>query len=165
MSSFKNFAPMLSSLQDQADGKGTIAGSPLEDFLSIAGYETPGGGGGGGFTVWHVTVNSVAKEYGEISAEYSADFDDTPYKMLTLPYINGVAYYSYTVGMGDGVTDFDFGFLALDESGAAVIFVGSGSNSGLTYSVTGSITVEEDGDNWIFRITGDGTITITEDEV
>ena len=48
MSSFKNFAPMLSSLQDQADGKGTIAGSALEDFLSIAGYETPGGSGGGG---------------------------------------------------------------------------------------------------------------------
>ena len=47
MSSFKNFAPTLTSLQAQADGTGTIAGSPLEDFLSIAGYETPGGGGGG----------------------------------------------------------------------------------------------------------------------
>lgn len=64
MSSFKNFAPMLSSLQDQADGKGTIAGSPLEDFLSIAGYETPdgrgGGGGGGGIPVfWQIDSTTI----------------------------------------------------------------------------------------------------------
>ena len=48
MSSFKNFASMLSGLQQQADGRGTIAGSPIEDFLSIAGYGDGGGGGGGG---------------------------------------------------------------------------------------------------------------------
>ena len=79
--------------------------------------------------------------------------------MLTLPYINEVAYYSYTVAMDDGLTDFDFGFLVLDESGTAALIIG---NSGLVNAVTGSITVEEDGGNWIFRITGDGTITITE---
>ena len=117
-----------------------------------------GGGGGGDFLIWHVTINSVAKQYGEINAEFTADFEDTPYKMLTIPYINGVAYYSYTVAMDDGVTDFDFGFMALDESGTATL---STDASGLANAVTGSITVEEDGGHWYFRITGDGTITIT----
>ena len=74
MSSFKNFAPMLSSLQDQADGKGTIAGSPLDDFLSIAGYETPGGGGGSSeFSTAEVTVtytgNDVLTLYIPVYAE------------------------------------------------------------------------------------------------
>lgn len=63
MSSFKNFAPMLSSLQDQADGKGTIAGSPLEDFLSIAGYEDPAGGGGGGDFKTAVVTLTTEKLY------------------------------------------------------------------------------------------------------
>ena len=48
MSSFKNFSSMLNDLQRQADGRGTLDGSAIEDFLSIAGYEDPNGGGGGG---------------------------------------------------------------------------------------------------------------------
>ena len=54
MSSFKNFASMLSDLQQQADGRGTIAGSPIEDFLSIAGYGDGGGGGGSAPLIVHV---------------------------------------------------------------------------------------------------------------
>lgn len=80
MSSFKNFAPMLSSLQDQADGKGTIAGSAIEDFLSIAGYENPGGGGGD-FSTAEVTVNNsiggilitVPAIYNEIAVPFITD--------------------------------------------------------------------------------------------
>lgn len=59
MSSFKNFAPTLTSLQAQADGTGTIAGSPIEDFLSIAGYETPGGGGGGESDLTTATLTMI----------------------------------------------------------------------------------------------------------
>ena len=72
MSSFKNFAPMLSSLQDQADGKGTIAGSALEDFLSIAGYETPGGGGGGGSAI----IPSIELDYDHMTYTSTVSFDE-----------------------------------------------------------------------------------------
>lgn len=60
MSSFKNFSSMLNDLQQQADGRGTLDGSAIEDFLSIAGYEEPAGGGGGGgggdFSTAEVTI-------------------------------------------------------------------------------------------------------------
>lgn len=80
MSSFKNFAPLLSSLQDQADGKGTIAGSPLEEFLSIAGYEEPGGGGGGG-GVTFPTVTLTFDENGMVS-EITCDMTFAEFKAV-----------------------------------------------------------------------------------
>lgn len=74
MSSFKNFAPLLSSLQDQADGKGTIAGSPLEDFLSIAGYGDGGGGGGtgGGLAHYTQTGQDLDCTYNDLLADIEA---------------------------------------------------------------------------------------------
>ena len=69
MSSFKNFASMLSDLQQQADGRGTIAGSPIEDFLSIAGYETPGGEA----EVLYPTFDAVWDE-GTQSYSYTCDW-------------------------------------------------------------------------------------------
>lgn len=58
MSSFKNFAPMLSNLQRQADGRGTLEGSSIDDFLSIAGYGDGGGGGGGGGVGWDIVIKA-----------------------------------------------------------------------------------------------------------
>lgn len=76
MSSFKNFAPMLTSLQAQADGTGTLDGSAIEDFLSIAGYE-PEGGGGGDFSKARVTV---VPDNGEVEVQlYNVAHDDSSF--------------------------------------------------------------------------------------
>ena len=71
MSSFKNFASMLNDLQQQADGRGTLDGSAIEDFLSIAGYEDPNGGGGGDsdFTIARVTIADSTTGY--VTEDYS----------------------------------------------------------------------------------------------
>lgn len=79
MSSFKNFASMLDGLQKQAEGTRTIAGSSIEDFLSIAGYEDYEGGGGGGFDI--PTFTKLYEEYScdmtyeEAKASYVATAD------------------------------------------------------------------------------------------
>ena len=139
MSSFKNFAPLLSSLQDQADGKGTIAGSALEDFLSIAGYETPGSGGGGGgdYSTAKVTITN----------ESSADF------VLAIPNIaEDTLYPSISSGLMAGN----------DET----IVLYKGSVKGTFYSFEGAIAVtctgDVSGDEFGIVVAGDGTISITD---
>lgn len=109
MSSFKNFAPTLRSLQAQADGTGTIAGSPLEDFLSIAGYETPGGGGGGSsdFSTAQVTI---------IGDEGVTGFYTPFMPMLTPDGLNCVGVYqeeseaTYSVLLYKGSVSFSVGY-------------------------------------------------------
>ena len=68
MSSFKNFSSMLNDLQRQADGRGTLDGSAIEDFLSIAGYEDPAGGGGGSVEVT-VTLDTLTIPETSITGE------------------------------------------------------------------------------------------------
>ena len=64
---------MLSSLQDQADGKGTIAGSSLEDFLSIAGYEKSSGGSEmSGTLLVTYADNAIDKTWNELKAAVDA---------------------------------------------------------------------------------------------
>lgn len=147
MSSFKNFAPMLSSLQDQADGKGTIAGSPLEDFLSIAGYETPGGGGGSSdFITAEVTLDNgvigaslTNIPYFVLDDEVASDYYEWDTQIATSDTYNVVLY--------KGVT---YAWLSDEQSAVQNV------------SVTGSI--EYDSEEFMFTIKGDGTITLKSNE-
>ena len=150
MSSFKNFAPTLRSLQAQADGTGTIAGSPLEDFLSIAGYETPGGGGGGSsdFSTATVTFNLTLPEGttfdglgGRIGFEfvYGIEYESAVSTAdTTLPIVlyNGEGYIS--------------NFFAETTDGDYLVLDGD---------PTLSDTITWDGSK--FTVTGDGTVTAT----
>lgn len=131
MSSFKNFAPTLRSLQAQADGTGTIAGSPIEDFLSIAGYETPGGGGGGDsdFSTAEVTVNNSG-------AGYLFNVPVILNNAMAVPFVADAA--SFTVIL---------------YKGTAIM----GGNPSIG-SVSGDITYDEEEE--IYLITGDCTITV-----
>ena len=137
MSSFKNFAPTLRSLQAQADGTGTIAGSPLEDFLSIAGYETPGGGGGGSsdFSTATVTITNTAEQY------YT----------IVCPNIYDGKMYS-DINKGDLPDDFE---IVLYKGQCRLIVSGYDE---ATLAVTGNIEAELGGSA---LITGNGTITIS----
>lgn len=138
MSSFKNFAPMLSSLQDQADGKGTIAGSALEDFLSIAGYETPGGGGGG--------------ESDLSTAELTITFEG---EWCPLQFACAGDNASWPGGPPSPFTSGSTAKVILYK-GKAVTFLGTG-----TATTTGDI--EYDAIEEAYIITGDCTMTVTGD--
>lgn len=138
MSSFKNFAPLLSSLQDQADGKGTIAGSPLEDFLSIAGYETPGGGGGDSdYSGANITI-TFEGEWCPLQFACATD--------------NG----SIPGGAPDSFVSGDTATIMLYK-GKAIAFLSSGTVT----STTGDI--EYDADNDWYLVTGDCSIAVTGD--
>lgn len=131
---------MLTSLQAQADGTGTIAGSAIEDFLSIAGYETPGGGGGGGssdFSTALVTI-TFEGEFCPLQGCYatSDDFADS--------------YPSATFQSGDTAA-------IILYKGKCVTFV----NMGTVTDTTGDI--EYDSDLNAYIISGDGSIAITGD--
>ena len=138
---------MLSSLQEQADGKGTIAGSAIEDFLSIAGYETPGGGGGGGdgdFSTAEVTFinNSTAAGIQVICA--------TAY--------DGEEGSASSTGLYAEVGDSDTQNVILYKG----LAIGFATYEGIIdFSVTGDIELEGFDH---FKITGSGTITATDNE-
>lgn len=145
MSSFKNFASMLSDLQQQADGRGTIAGSPIEDFLSIAGYETPGGGGGGDITTASVTLDASACDPENAYSLYGANlYDDGEYT-----YAEGEAFV-----FGGQTATMDF----ILYKGEAVVYPGS-QEVFVIVSVTGDITLDDDG---IAHVAGDGTIVVSD---
>lgn len=99
MSSFKNFSSMLNDLQRQADGRGTLDGSAIEDFLSIAGYKECGGGGGGGggdFTTAEVTLKTESGPASVFVPYANADFASAQYSLesettLTVILYKGVA--------------------------------------------------------------------------
>lgn len=156
---------MLTSLQAQADGTGTLDGSAIEDFLSIAGYETPGGGGGGGgneYTVRHVILNSP-EIANSIQLEYIADFDNEPYRLIAVPYVNGVPYYSYEISLSAGVTDFEYGFMVFNDNDTVIQSLEA--ISGYTAQVSGDVTLTEEDGFWYFNIAGDGAITLTVDAI
>ena len=139
MSSFKNFAPLLSSLQDQADGKGTIAGSALEDFLSIAGYETPGGGGGGGdsdFSTAEVTLTSECHSDVALSIPICDDEYGVSVRTTVIYQFSDTLIVPLYKGKAD---------VWIDENDALPV-------------VTGDIT----GSEGYYTVTGNGTITLTE---
>lgn len=141
MSSFKNFSSMLNDLQQQADGRGTLDGSAIEDFLSIAGYEQEGGGGGGGgggdFSTATVTITNDS---------------ESPVTITNFPCISLDENFDSSAFIGAGTTN----------TYEAVLYKGSSENAQYadegTVAVTGDI-VYDDG---YFTITGAGTITITE---
>lgn len=156
MSSFKNFAPMLSSLQDQADGKGTIAGSPLEDFLSIAGYETPGGGGGGSsdFSTAQVTIDnqSGTNVYGNVYGQLTDVSSYCGLSPNTLPTVVNSVESEF-----GGNTSYDYTVVLYRGHTIVGIFIHD------VVTVSGSATKlydSEDGGT-IIEVTGDCTITIT----
>lgn len=148
MSSFKKVDGLLDSLQKQAVGAKTIEGAPIEDFLSIAGYEEPAGGGGGSsdFSTAEVKIiNDTASEVtidncpivdeGELSGgiSLSANTEST----LTLILYKGHTYiYAISVG-GTPMVD----------------------GTGIT--VTGDIVNESDEYEVYIIISGNGTITIS----
>ena len=147
MSSFKNFAPMLTSLQAQADGTGTLDGSAIEDFLSIAGYETPGGGGGGSsdLTIANVTITC---ESGFTSAD------------LFVVYVYEDLLNSEFILTQEG--DYDLGIVLYKGFTSAALTDGNGDPYDKTkVSVTGDVVIAEEGGDWWFDITGDGTITLS----
>lgn len=149
MSSFKNFQPLLSSLQDQADGKGTIAGSPLEDFLSIAGYETPAGGGGGGdYSLGAVQIvnNSESNRY-NLGGGFQYEAGELG---------EGSPACVYTALNSEPQTTVE-GNLILYKGTAYCQFVG-GTPS---YTLSGDIEEAFEGLPDVLLVTGDGTITIT----
>lgn len=150
MSSFKNFAPTLTSLQAQADGTGTIAGSPLEDFLSIAGYETPAGGGGGGgdYSLGAVQIvnNSENNGYnlgGGFQYEAGELGEGSPACVYT--------------GLNSEPQTTVEGNLILYKGTAYCRFVG-GTPS---FTLSGDIEEAFEGIPDVLLVTGDGTITIT----
>ena len=126
---------MLSDLQQQADGRGTIAGSPIEDFLSIAGYEPEGGGGSSEFSTAQVTI---------IGDEGATNFV-IPY----LPYIDEGAI---NVCINDGV----------QADNSHTYSVALYENTVITYifdtvtATSGDVTV----DDGLVTITGDCSMTI-----
>lgn len=137
MSSFKNFAPMLTSLQAQADGTGTIAGSPLEDFLSIAGYETPGGGGGGGgdLSIAKLTlINNRSENVNCSICQCDEEYGTTIFGAIEANNTAEVLVPLYK-GKGD------------------IVF----SNTSLTFILDGDIT----GESGYYTATGDCSITIS----
>lgn len=132
MSSFKNFASMLNDLQTQADGTGTIEGSPIEDFLSIAGYETPGGGGGG----------------------------DSDYSTAEVTLVKGDNDIEVIIPCVSPFGDYAAGtvHLASDETATAILYKGAAevwSADANVVAVTGDATL----DDGIATIAGDCTIT------
>ncbi len=132
MSSFKNFAPLLTSLQAQADGTGTIAGSPLEDFLSIAGYETPGGGGGGDFSAATVEITNSTGSKIDVAIPVCDEEAGTLVRLTLAASYSGTLVIPLYKGMAD---------LWIDSA-----------------SVTLTGDIEEIGGEIV--VTGDGTITI-----
>lgn len=136
MSSFKNFAPLLTSLQAQADGTGTIEGSPLEDFLSIAGYETPGGGGGGGdLSIANLTlINNRSENVSCTICQCDEEYGTTIYGGIEA---NGTAEL----------------LVPLYKGKADIIF----SNTSLTFILDGDIT----GESGYYTATGDCSITVS----
>lgn len=151
MSSFKNFSSMLNDLQRQADGRGTLDGSAIEDFLSIAGYEQEGGGGGGGssdFSTATVTFNLTlpeGKTLGEWGGLVGFEFEDGieyEVSVTTSATTQPIVLYKgegYISNFYAETTDFD-----------NLIFAGD---------PTLSDTITWDGDK--FTVTGDGTVTAT----
>lgn len=103
MSSFKNFSSMLNDLQRQADGRGTLDGSAIEDFLSIAGYEQEGGGGGGGGDYKTVKVSlTVEKLYCSLGFQPKFNEITEINDIVEALYDNG-SYLEYTFNWGDEV--------------------------------------------------------------
>ena len=146
MSSFKNFAPMLTSLQAQADGTGTLDGSAIEDFLSIAGYETPGGGGGSGdLSTASVTIDA------------SACIPDNGYSLFGANiYDDGEYIYSEGEAVVFGGATATMLFILY--KGECLVYPVDQESYTIS-SVQGSITLDEDG---FAHVAGDGTITIAD---
>ena len=140
MSSFKNFSSMLNDLQQQADGRGTLDGSAIEDFLSIAGYKMPAGGGGGGgdsdFSLAKVAITN----------------DTDKHFLLSLPNVYEGVMYGYIDSDDIDGSDID----VVLYKGEFTLY--NTSEYALEFAVTGDIEMGEDSP----IIKGDGTITITE---
>lgn len=133
--------------------------SIFNGLLATAMMGEGGGGGGGGsdLPVRHIIFNSVAMD-NTLGFEYVANFDDEPYRMVGVPYINGTAYYLYSLSLADGLTGFDVGYVVFDDNDTLIIPIEP--MAGRTVEVTGDITLVDDG-WWYFHVTGNGTITIS----
>ncbi|MBP5433240.1 hypothetical protein [Ruminococcus sp.] len=157
MSSFKNFASMLNDLQQQADGRGTLDGSAIEDFLSIAGYEQEVGGGDSG----------MLSEIFPICAKVT---------LVVSGMTEGLSTKFTDVGTSTGVLlvrDTEYGWMFSEDevmvtNGTFEYYLLSTSESGeLDYtnywdvSVSGGAELGDDGENKWVDVTGDCTITIT----
>lgn len=143
MSSFKNFSSMLNDLQKQADGRGTLDGSAIEDFLSIAGYEEPAGGGGGGgdFEIVTITlINNSADKYLGVNR-------------LVWVYNDALETESFNVEAGETVE-----VQVVLYKGQAVMYPDPVDDT-IDPIITGDITFNSD--EWYFEITGAGSIALT----
>lgn len=136
MSSFKNFSSMLNDLQRQADGRGTLDGSAIEDFLSIAGYkECGGGGGGGGGGDFSTAIVAITNDSGSsfvipcaclIGGDmvYSIDSDDMDGSDFEIVLYKGEAYLSLSNTLFATVTGditFEVGGIVVSGNGTITI--------------------------------------------
>lgn len=133
----------------------SVGNALVSEGLAIAIAE---GGGGGTGTKWNVVLNCPALEGYDMYLTPSAGDNDT---LLAIPVVSGTYYSYYTIDLTSGATDLTFSYAVFDDSAFADVNMTEPSGS-YTCSVTGDI-VFDDSDGWNFSITGDGTITITED--
>ena len=126
----------------------------IYDSLIAKAIGGSGGGGGSSGTLRHIIFTSPVG----IQLEYMADFDNEPYRMIGVPYVNGVPYYSYEATSAETATGFEYDYLVFNENDT--VKMGMEPVGGRTVQVTGDISFEDDG-WWYFNITGNGTITIS----
>ena len=121
-----------------------------------------GGGGGETGTKWSVIVNAVPMESTKLTAERLEREDDGGVILDAIPFYNGVPFYSLNLPADNGLTDTEIDFHIYDGyTGDAPITIKVYYNASYTAEVTGNITATHDEYDFIFTITGDGTITIT----
>lgn len=153
MSSFKKVDGMIDSIQKQAVGAKTLDGSAIEDFLSIAGYEDPAGDGGGGGgdsdfkSVKMTLVNESAGEFtitGPFGLEAGQMGEGSP--IMSYPEVIMSSNYNETVAV------------AIYKDGSALVGFFSGTPVTVV-ATTGDIVY--DSENGFARVTGDCTLTIT----
>lgn len=140
----------------------SVGNALVSEGLAIAIAEGGGGGGDTG-TVWHVTVNSVPMANTFLTAdriEREAAVGGTCLDVI--PFYNDAPFYGVNLPVDDGLTNVEIDFHVYDGyTGAAPVIIKVYYDASYTAEVTGNIAVTHDEYDFIFTVTGDGTITLT----
>lgn len=133
------------------------------DVMNKAIEEGGGGGGGDTGTVWHVTINAVPMADTQMVTNKVEGSDGYGATLEVLPIYNGYPYYSLETSVDSGLSDFKLDYVVYDnyEPQGNPVELKIYYNAAYQAAVTGDIAVEHDEYDFIFTITGDGTITIT----